>query len=67
MTFTVRNDGRLSHDFSVEGVRDFGRITPGSIHTFELDLAEGEYVLYSPREVDQRLNMRETLRVENAE
>ena len=67
VTFTVRNDGRVSHDFSVEGVEDFGRITPGSMHTFELDLSAGEYILSSPRELDQRLDMRETLHVENAE
>ena len=67
VTFTVRNDGRVSHDFSVEGVEDFGRITPGSEHTFELNLSAGEYVLSSPRELDQRLDMRETLYVENAE
>jgi hypothetical protein len=67
VTFLVRNDGRISHDFSVEGIRDFGRIVPGSAHTFELDLTEGEYVLSSPRELDQRLDMRETLRVEKAE
>ena len=67
VTFTVRNDGRVSHDFSVEGVQDFGRITPGTMHTFELDLTEGEYVLSSPRELDQRLDMRETLRVGNTQ
>ena len=67
ITFTVRNDGRVSHDFSVEGIKDFGRIVPGSIHTFEINLVEGEYVLTSPRELDQQLEMRETLRVENAQ
>jgi len=67
VTFTVRNDGRVSHDFSVEDVKDFGRITPGTIHTFELDLSEGEYVISSPREIDQLLDMRETLRVGNTQ
>jgi hypothetical protein len=66
VTFLVRNDGRMSHDFSVEGIQDFGRIVPGSVHTFELKVAEGEYVLFSPRELDQRLEMHETLRVEKA-
>ena len=67
VTFIVRNDGRVSHDFSVEGIRDFGRIVPGTIHAFELNLTKGEYVLTSPRELDQQLDMRETLRVENAQ
>ena len=64
--FTVRNDGRVSHDFSVEGLADFGRITPRSSHTFELDFTEGEYTLYSPRELDRRLEMYETLYVESS-
>ncbi len=66
VTFMVRNDGRVSHDFAVEGIEDFGRIVPGSMHTFEIDLSKGEYVLLSPREIDQQLDMRETLRVESS-
>jgi hypothetical protein len=66
VTFIVRNDGRVSHDFSVKNQADFGRITPGSSHTFELVFTEGDYVLYSPRELDQKLNMYETLHVENS-
>ncbi len=66
VVFTVRNDGRVSHDFSVEGLADFGRITPGSSHTFEVDFTEGEYTLYSPRELDRQLEMYETLYVESA-
>jgi hypothetical protein len=67
VSFLVRNDGRLSHDFSIEGKEDFGRIVPGKTQTFVVDLPAGEYVVFSPRDVDQQLDMRETLIVESAE
>ena len=64
--FNVRNDGRMSHEFAVEGIEDFGRVVPGEMKTFTLNLREGEYELFSPREVDLPLDMRETLTVESA-
>ena len=67
VSFLVRNDGRLSHDFSIEGKKDFGRIVPGESQTFVVDLSAGEYTVFSPRDVDQQLDMRETLLVESAE
>ena len=67
VSFFVRNDGRLSHDFSIEGKEDFGRIVPGESQTFVVDLSAGEYTVFSPRDVDQQLDMRETLLVESAE
>lgn len=67
VSFFVRNDGRLSHDFSIEGKEDFGRIVPGTPQTFVVDLPAGEYTIFSSRDVDQKLDMRETLTVESAE
>ncbi len=66
INFNVRNDGRMSHEFAVEGIEDFGRVVPGESKTFTLTLRAGEYELFSPRAVDQTLDMRETLTVENA-
>ncbi len=65
ITFTVRNDGRMSHDFSIKGVRNFGRIVPGEIKEFTQHLKPGKYTLFSPRDIDQSLDMRETLTVES--
>lgn len=67
VTFLVRNDGRVSHDFSIEGMEDFGRIVPGSSVSIEVDLLEGEYELFSPRDIDRSLDMRETLLVESTQ
>lgn len=65
VSFLVRNDGRISHDFSIEGLEDFGRIVPGKAQTFVVDLSAGEYRIFSPRDIDQRLDMSETLFVES--
>lgn len=65
ITFNVRNDGRMAHEFAIEGIQDFGRVNPGSMNAFTINLTAGEYELFSPRAVDQTLNMRETLAVEN--
>jgi hypothetical protein len=67
VSFLVRNDGRVSHDFSIEGLQDFGRIVPGKAQTFVVDLSAGEYRIFSPRDIDQKLDMSETLFVESAE
>lgn len=67
VSFLVRNDGRLSHDFSIEGKDDFGRIVPGESKTFVVDLSAGEYEIFSPRDIDQKLDMSETLFVEISE
>ena len=66
ITFNVRNDGRMSHEFAIEGVRDFGRVLPGEMKAFTVGLQAGDYELFSPRAVDLTLDMRETLTVENA-
>ncbi len=67
VSFLVRNDGRLSHDFSIEGKEDFGRIVPGESKTFVLDLSAGKYRIFSPRDIDQKLDMSENLFVEISE
>lgn len=65
VSFFVRNDGRVLHNFSIEGIQDFGRIVPGKPQTFIVNLSEGEYRIFSPRDIDQRLEMSETLFVES--
>ena len=53
--FNVRNDGVMPHEFAVEGIKDFGRVSPKESKVFTLNLGEGEYELFSPRVVDQTL------------
>jgi len=63
--FEVINSGQFSHHFAIRGVKDFGKIIPGATVLFSAPLTEGQFELYSPRNIDVEQGMKETLRVEN--
>ena len=60
IVFTVNNNGNFSHDFAIRGVRNFGKIRPGEIRTFEAVLGAKEFEIYSARTIDQGKGMTET-------
>lgn len=64
VVFEVRNTGKFTHHFAVEGVKDFGKVIPGATEEFTLTLSADDYTLISPREVDTFHDMRETLLVD---
>ena len=45
-TFSIRNDGTLPHNFTIDGVGHSPDVKPGETVTFELDLKEGAYEFY---------------------
>lgn len=65
VSFTVKNNGRFSHNFSVNGQKDFGKILPGQVITFDpLCLSVGDFVLSSNKKIDQERNMNEFITVQ---
>lgn len=52
VNFTVQNDGRFTHDFTIRGVKDFGKVTPGTTANFTTGLRAGEYEVFSGRRED---------------
>ncbi|MBT3349618.1 hypothetical protein HN954_03455 [bacterium] len=65
VTFEVLNNGRFAHYFSIDGVKDFGKVLPGTSVEFTVNLAAGNYEITSPREIDMAHNMRENFVVED--
>jgi len=64
VNFTVQNDGRFTHDFSVRGVKDFGKVTPGTTANFSAGIRAGEYEVYSDRREDYDRGLVDTIVVE---
>jgi len=64
IVFEVNNNGTFSHDFAIQGVKNFGKVIPGETQTFSYRiLGAGEYVLLSPRERDMGKGMNEVIRI----
>lgn len=65
VNFTVVNNGRFSHNFSINGVKNFGKILPGENKVFEaVYLPSGSFELFSDKSIDVEKGMMESLRVE---
>jgi hypothetical protein len=64
VNFTVMNNGQFSHNFVVNGVRDFGKILPGETKKFaNVYLSAGEFVIISDKAIDEAKGMKEALSV----
>ena len=63
VTFTVTNHGRVSHNFGIEGVQEFGKVKPNETKTFTAVVASGEYHVHSSNSRDTQMGMRETLNI----
>lgn len=64
VNFAVQNDGRFTHDFSIRGVADLGKVTPGTTETFTVQLGAGEYEVYSNRREDYERGVRDMITVQ---
>ncbi len=64
VTFVVHNSGIFTHDFSLDGVTNFGKVKPGYTREFNINLAPGMYDIVSPREQDINNGMWHALVVE---
>ncbi len=62
--FEVTNTGRLTHNFGILGVQDFGKIVPGETREFSAVLDSGQFDFYSSKEVDMNRGMGETVVVQ---
>jgi hypothetical protein len=61
--FEVVNNGQFTHHFSIKEVQNFGKVLPGETRVFVARLEEGEFELFSPRNIDVENGMNETLYV----
>lgn len=63
--FYVENNGKFSHEFAVVGKKNFGKVLPGEGAIFLAEnMDAGNYVLSSPKKVDQQNGMLEYIVVE---
>jgi len=63
ITFVVNNNGNFSHDFSIRGVEDFGKVRPGETRIFSAELVAGEFEVFSGRGQDENRGMNEVIEV----
>lgn len=63
INFQVQNDGRFTHDFSVSGFGNLGKIAPSETRTFTIKLTPGEYEVFSDRRQDYERGIVETFTV----
>ncbi len=63
IAFEITNNGQFAHYFSIKDVADFGKVVPGETRVFTIKLDEGEFEIYSPRDIDISNRMRKTFRV----
>jgi len=63
IAFEITNNGQFAHYFSIKDVADFGKVVPGETRVFTIKLDEGEFEIYSPRDIDISNKMRKTFRV----
>lgn len=52
VNFQVQNDGRFTHDFSLTGFGNLGKVMPNEVRTFTVKLRAGEYEVFSKRRQD---------------
>lgn len=63
VVFTVINSGRFSHDFTIKGLKDFGKVAPRQTVSFTSKVPAGNYEIFSGRRDDTDNGMREGLTV----
>jgi len=63
VNFQVQNDGRFTHDFSVSGFGNLGKVTPNEKKTFTVKLGAGEYEAFSKRRQDYERGLKEDFTV----
>lgn len=63
VNFQVQNDGRFTHDFSVSGFGNLGKVTPNEKKTFTIKLEAGEYEAFSKRRQDYERGVKEAFTV----
>lgn len=63
ISFAVQNNGKFSHNFSIGGVRDFGKVVPGETKIFNVTLRAGSFEAYSDKRDDYEKNVRQAFQV----
>ncbi len=64
VTFEVMNTGKFSHDFRIKEIANFGgKVRPGEVQEFTVNLRNGDYVAYSERGKDGERGLRENFQV----
>lgn len=60
VNFTVQNDGRFTHDFSLSSHGNLGKVMPSETRTFTVKMRAGEYEVFSKRRQDYERGVKET-------
>lgn len=63
VNFEVINSGRFSHDFTLKGIKDFGKVAPRHTANFTAKLLPGDFELFSGRRDDYENGMKEIISI----